>query len=333
MAIVNKYGAELLIAWSALLWIGLATAHCIDNPIEPNRVLALIRNAEHAELTRLLDGGLDANMRVPLPNGPESLLIAACIFSDDTTVRILLAHGARADPPILTGSGTMGDSSVAIAMNRWKPELMELLIQNGADPLGFTPLMIALMRGDIIAAEAEMRRGGDIDAVNKFGRSAFDLSHPIGECIGFLLKHHAKHSYTSTEIAVMLGDHEAVRRELENRDAQRNWQSEVWWSVFYDRPAILDLIVSAVPSAASEEFRFRTPAGLAAEKGRLECLRVLVRNHADLSRLSEGLFSPAALARRSDSNACLRFLEAVQAMSPAESKEGSNAPTGASPKK
>ncbi len=187
-----------------------------------------------------------------------------------------------------------------------------MLIKHGADPCGVTPLMIAIMRGDVKFAEAEIKRGADVNAVNEFDRTAVNYAAPIAECLQLLLQHGAKHSFSTTEIATMLGDEVVLRRELENQDAPRNWQSEVRWAIFYDRPAILDLIIAKAPSAASEEFEFRTPVALAAEKGRLECLRVLIRRHADIHRLSEGGLSPMDLARRRENTPCLRFLKAVQ---------------------
>ena len=277
---------------------------------DAQRVLDLIKNSENGELTRRLDSGLDVNSRVSVADSTESLLVAACIFSNTPIVATLLAHGARIEERSM--SGALGESPVAIAMNRGNVDLMEMLIQHGADPEGFTPLMIAVMRGDIIAAEAAIGRGADVNAVNRFGRSSLELAHPIAECVQLLLRHGAKSQYSNTEVATMLGDEMEIRHELELRKTAQSWRSEVRWAVLYDRPAILDLIIAAVPSADSEEFQFRTPVALAAEVGRLECLRVLVRHHADINRVSEGNLTADELARRRNNIACLRFLVAVR---------------------
>ena len=305
---VRAHELKLSFLSVVLLAVSLNTVFSVEVANE-RRVLQLIKNSEYSELSQLLDSGLDPNMRVPIADGTESLLIAACVFSNVRTVTVLLTHGASAAADSATG--ILGESPVAIAMNRGNADLIELLIQHGANPAGFTSLMIAIMRGNLIAAKAEIEHGADVNAMNKFRRSAFDFAHPIAECVQFLLQHGAKHSYSPVEIATMLGDEAAIRHELENPEVRRSLPAAVRWAIFYDRPAILDLIVTAVPGVASEEYEFRTPAAQAAEFSRLECLRVLVRRGADLNRPSEGDLTPKDLARRSNSTACLRFLEAL----------------------
>jgi ankyrin repeat protein len=271
-------------------------------------ILTVLKSSDHLELENLLARGLDPNARVPVSDGSESLLVTACIYSDTQIVALLLGHGARADESSRTG--TFGRSPVAIAMNRSKPDLIELLIRHGADAEGFTALMIAIMRGDVSAAEREINQGANIDALNRFGRSALDFAPPIAGCLELLLQHNAKHSFSSVEIATMLGDEALIRGHINGPLKQRDWRSEVRWAILYDRPEILNLIIQSVPGAGSDEYYFRTPAALSAELGRLACLRVLVQNGADIDRLSEELFTPMALAERNGRSECVRLLRA-----------------------
>jgi hypothetical protein len=140
--------------------------------MDPNalggRPLALAAAEGEIDILRqLLDAGADPN----LPGGSigQTPLVSAVINDHSDAAELLL--GAGADPDLASRSG-------AVALHFAKDEATaRLLLEAGADPgvadsRGSTPLMAAVMLGDVDLVEILLEHGADPDAADREGRTA-----------------------------------------------------------------------------------------------------------------------------------------------------------------
>ena len=148
----------------------------------------------------LLEAGQDVNAVGPYD---EPLLVTATANEDQTTVELLLAHGANVNMVITGGIGAMGDSALWYAASRGLL-LTKLLVDNGAD-VNFecrqgTPLSAACGTNDRSVVKFLLERGARVDAVDRGGGTALMTASSYGhpEMVKFLIAKGADVNHPST---------------------------------------------------------------------------------------------------------------------------------------
>jgi ankyrin repeat protein len=98
-----------------------------------------------------------------VPHGGETALLFAARTSDLESARLLLSAGAN-----VQDADAWGVSAMVLAAHAGHREVVELLLEKGADPnasaAGFTALHVAIMRRDERMAAALLARGADPNA-------------------------------------------------------------------------------------------------------------------------------------------------------------------------
>ena len=106
-------------------------------------------------------GHLDYNLAIP--HGGETALMFAARVGDLESARLLVAAGARVDD-----RDAWGVSTTALAAHAGHGDLVEFLIDKGADPnaaqAGFSALHVAIMRRDEKMVRALLAHGADANA-------------------------------------------------------------------------------------------------------------------------------------------------------------------------
>ena len=172
---------------TALLWAAhwddlesadrLLAAGADVNAADDHGVTPLERAAENASLPmvrRLVEAG--ANVNASQASGLTPLMTAARTGSTDV-VRLLVGQGA--DVNAVTGETR--SSALMWAVSEPHPEIVDLLLEAGADPhlstvKGFTPLMFAARNGDIVTAEALIAAGVDVNEPSADGTHALPFA-------------------------------------------------------------------------------------------------------------------------------------------------------------
>jgi ankyrin repeat protein len=109
----------------------------------------------------------------------------AAFFGQVDAARLLLARGARVDPP---GRGWMTGTPLHAAAAGSHVTIVAMLLEAGADPNtrqrhGFTPLHSAAANGDLASVEALLSAGADLDAVNDDGATPLALAEGSGDLV------------------------------------------------------------------------------------------------------------------------------------------------------
>ena len=169
---------------TALLWAAhwddlemvelLLRAGADPNAADDHGVTPLMRAGENASpvvVEALLDAGADPD--TIQTSGLTSLMIAARTGNRDV-VRALLAHGA--DVNAVTHE--TGVSALMWAVAAPHPDIVHVLLETGADveassAKGFTPLLFAVLNGDVEQAQALLAAGADINGTGSDG------THPL----------------------------------------------------------------------------------------------------------------------------------------------------------
>lgn len=117
----------------------------------------------------LVEAGADVNVT----NDLVSPLCRGALAGDAELVGLLLQKGA--DPNLTTTGGSPLDYSRNLTITK-------MLVEHGANinfknpTEGFTPLMSAISRGDILSAKYLIAHGADIGSVDSFGRTALSIA-------------------------------------------------------------------------------------------------------------------------------------------------------------
>jgi ankyrin repeat protein len=164
----------------------------LDRGLDPNSKTAdgtsLLMMAAHdaAKVKLLIERGAD--VRAKAKTGYTALIVAAMNFGGADSLKLLLEHGAEAQP----GKGVMFDASpIALASMAGDRDSIALLLAKGADPnskmslLGTftsTPLVMAATFGYSDVIQALLSAGADVNAKDTDGLSVLHWA---------VLAHHA----------------------------------------------------------------------------------------------------------------------------------------------
>src|SRR3977135_4663641 len=98
-----------------------------------------------------------------IPHGGDTAFMFAAREGDLSSAKLLLAAGAN-----VNDADAWGISALVLAAHSGYRELVDFLLENGADPnaaaAGFSSLQIAIMRRDEKMAGALLARGADANA-------------------------------------------------------------------------------------------------------------------------------------------------------------------------
>jgi len=172
----------------------------------------------------LLDHGADSNTHDFLHT---TVLMLAGLDGYDTTVRLLLEHGAN---------------PLAQTYSRGTPVMfatgpcVETLIEHGADPQ--QAIMPTAGRGDVIGLQTLLRHGVDVNATDKYGYTPLILAAggtDFAETVRLLLAHGAKIDARNSDgdtplLRAAWEGHFEVMKTLLEHGADVNAQNDKGWS-------------------------------------------------------------------------------------------------------
>lgn len=142
------------------------------NAFDATALMWGITNPEKVRL--LVDAGADVNAQSK--QGRTALLIAASNGGSIDTVRLLVAKGANANPPVDVATSTSGPpvrrpgtAVILAAATAGDLEMVRFFIEqgvdvNGADKLGNTPLQAAAAAGNVQMVKLLLAKGAKVDA-------------------------------------------------------------------------------------------------------------------------------------------------------------------------
>jgi ankyrin repeat protein len=288
-------------------WLPLITTLGLLALIAPTHAILaqLLEDSDDARLERLIKAGLPLDTTVHYNSVEEPLIVAACVLSKPKLVAVLLNAGA----PVTTKSkhDNSGDTLVAIAANRRDGELIELLAQYGADREGNTPLITAIMRRDLNAAQAALDSGADINARNRFDQSALDYSHPSRECFAWLVKHGAGKHFSKLNTLCILDPKAALLELATGQYSAQVKARALEWAIRYERTELVEALCSPdVEQAFEARFHFE-PTAYAVINNSSAALTSMIRLGKPVETSKIGL-SHLRIAVSHDSFECLEVL-------------------------
>jgi ankyrin repeat protein len=282
-----------------------ASTYCGIDRARKSALEEAILLEDAATVRTILNAGTSANA---LDSDGEPLIVRAYLLGNHAISSELLTHGANAKSR--SKNGAMGSTLVMIAMNQKRGDLIELAIRNGAEPEGFTPLMIAVVKRDRDLAQNLLVRGADVNAENAYAMTALSLAIPDRALVRLLLDNGAKHHFSKFQVQCMLNETNAISNYLREPKvgSVAEKASGLYWAILFNSLEAVKILKQNGAADALPDWSFRTPVGLAAEKGYLELLKFLVASGADVNAKNEGAFTPLMLAHRHHQTTCVEFL-------------------------
>jgi ankyrin repeat protein len=145
-------------------------------PEDESLPLVVLKEASLEKLKLLFERGADLQARSS--NGYTLAINATCAGRTEV-MDYLIAAGAPLD-----GVTNYGESVLRILSREGRFGEVHRLLAHGADPnpLGWTPLMHAVVAGDISQVKALVENGADLESVDYWERTAFLLAIHAGSC-------------------------------------------------------------------------------------------------------------------------------------------------------
>ncbi len=272
-------------------------------------LVTAVRNRHRQTALALLEHGADINLCATDRRYDNSPLREAIVNNDFEMVKFLLQHGAS----LRLGPGDCRETPLAVAAGSIGPEMVSLLIANGAksdeeDGWGITPLMkIASNESKYFlpVARVLIAAGAKVNGHDHEGNTPLHFTVKGYECreenIRFLLEHGADPAIRNEDGKTALDyssekDCPAVNDLLQNPSAASN----IFTASVLGRLEDVKKLVEANPELvrARDEHQ-RTPLHLAAMKGRLEVCAFLLEHGADFNATDDaeyGNLTPLLIA-------------------------------------
>lgn len=165
-----------------------------------------------------------------------------------------------------------------------------------AEPDGTTPLHWAVHRNDLKAAEALIRAGADVNAVNRYGVPPLSLAATNGNAamIELLLTSGADANATQSEGETVLmtasrtGVPAAVKAVLAHGadvNAKENWrgQTALMWAAAEGHAEVIELLLEAGAQVNARSSAGFTPMLFAAREGQTDAVRALLAGGANVN--------------------------------------------------
>jgi ankyrin repeat protein len=143
------------------------------NPIVHEAAEAVVNGTNHEAIRRAAEAGL---IDYVSPDG-ETLLTLAVLVNRPREAKVLLDLSANPELPA-------GKSPLALAARGEATDLVELLLQSGANPnstIDGEPAVVAAARvGNTAIVQSLLRRGADLERANSSGNTALIASAKLG---------------------------------------------------------------------------------------------------------------------------------------------------------
>jgi uncharacterized protein len=205
-----------------------------------------VQAKDHDTVIALLDKGADVRQRSA--DGTTALHWAAH-YDDRELVKRLLKAGA--DPNVVNDYGSSPMQEAAVNAD---PEVLEMLLKAGADvdspnPEGQTALMVVARTGHVDAAKVLLKHGAMVNATESWGGQSA-LMWAAAE--------------SQPEMVKLLVEHGA---DVNARSLVRDWQRRI----------------TAEGRPKNENHGGFTPMLYAAREGCIDCIKYLLKGHADIN--------------------------------------------------
>ena len=196
---------------------GITNVDSLRNSRGDTPLIVAARRGWNQVVMRLL--ALHADVNIHSTNGLYTPLIAASMFGQLETARILITNGADVNAVAIFDHTALMGASIT------RPPLVEYLTKNGAEVnrkmtvVGHTPLFFAAMNNQSAAVETLLEKGAEINGLDRGGRTPLILACQLGhaDVVRVLLVHHADKSIadpyegTAIEIAKRKGRQDLVK--------------------------------------------------------------------------------------------------------------------------
>ncbi|HWG30951.1 MAG TPA: ankyrin repeat domain-containing protein [Steroidobacteraceae bacterium] len=207
----------------------------------------------------LLDKGVDVRQRSA--DGTTALHWAAH-YDDRDLVKRLLKGGA--DPNVVNDYGSSPMQEAAVTAD---PQVIEMLLKSGADvdspnPEGQTALMVVARTGNVEAAKVLLKHGARVNATESWGGQSA-LMWAAAE--------------SQPEMVKLLVEHGA---DVNARSLVRDWQRRI----------------TAEGRPKNENHGGFTPLLYAAREGCIDCIKYLLKGHADINLTDPDETTPLNMA-------------------------------------
>ncbi len=250
--------------------------HAADVTLRNDKGQAVLHQAlqrGHPDIIQLILSGANVDADAVDNDGSTPLYLAASEAEVLSGAQLLLDHGANIDLRNKTGQ-----TALHLASQRGRLDFMELLLNRGAmvdvpDNDGFTPLHLAISKMERRATELLLKNGANIDLQNNKRQTALHLalqhSHP--NIIPLLLENGANVDAQDDDGSTPL--HRAISRaDVELSRVQ----------LLLDRYTNINL----------RNNKGQTALHLASQHGRLNVMRLLLEDGADVDALDSGGSTP-----------------------------------------
>lgn len=262
-----------------------------------------------------------------------TLLMHACRRGQLETVRSLLSKGA--DPNITDRQSLFGPNALRTAIFFGHGRIAKLLIDEGANAEGITPLMLAAIQNKPKTIQQLLAQGDNLWAVDKYLTSALDHALKLGksDSVSALLHGQERFSYYSQmTVAAMKGDAKLVvaliRKGVdvdEGIDPVGHFsETALMYASRLGHVQIVEVLVKAGADANANNHVYGTGLMQAAKYGHIEVMKVLLENGAEIDKRSREK-TPLMIAVISNQSEVVKYLLQNGANKSITRSDGTNA--------
>ena len=305
-----KYNVSSILCVAAseddIRWVKILLARGVNvNEKDANSCTALYTaaNEGHRDLVIfLLEKGAEVNAKHNLRG--YTPLHCAAEKGYIEIVKILLEKGAD-----VNAKNTENYTPLHVAALQGHIDIVKILLEKGADVNAkdtedSTPLHFAAQAGNMDIIEILLGKGADANVINSSGKRALEVSNGNG--------------FTPMHLAIQKNDIGLLELLLDKGGIRavysydKDFDTSVHWAARNDNPICLRMLLDKIPGAVGviNTHNHNTPLHLAAQYGRIECVKILLERGADKDRRNKVGHTALELAVSQAHNDCVEILTA-----------------------